>query len=489
MLIASTYQSTVTESLPAIPFYPESYQDAARVFFHYLYLNIFTGKALNPQPFFSPASPISLKGIAEMSKDPVLREAVSDSHGALTSRILNSMAINSGLVASSSFHENLVNWVLICYGTEFPRGYDALYPIVFNEQGGLYDDTNVWPLTDITLNANPQQLSNLSLLSPLYRWLTVVTKSVLSQDASQFDTIFSTILPLMAGPLNPVSLLRSGGNNVSRIPLNSLANIVLRINHLTPPTLNEGGEYSTLSRAAWTRFLSFGNATLKLEDPESAAAYLTDVAESVAPDVMNTAKNYLVLSSIIQTLARANTSLNSLSMNEVEGSSSARLALEAFDLISADAVSGNGTDSTAAPATQSSDDDDPDPATEPTSTTSADNAETDAGDNPMSVVQKNDSSVNNNSIGETSSGSKTLDAITPEKTAGKAPGQLNQDYLYLMSVVTLNSRIREEPDFSIAPSSRAALESWCRYWIWIYPVSDTKVLMKEWGLQSLLGPF
>ena len=235
--------------------------------------------------------------------------------------------------------------------------------------------------------------------------------------------------------------------------------------------------------SAWIRFFGFGDKQVYLENGDDRQRYfdslcseLTDAQRQNCPVLLGLSICYSQFCQAPNRYARCNQSVTA----SIEGMVYLQVALEAADLI------GDGS-----PSTSLSDDDgDADSsstATGDTNTTQDTEGEAD-GDNPNSIVQTSSTNqINNNSIGEPRTGSRASTKLVPENFSANSPQVQNQDYFYLLSVCTLNSRLRNEPDLNISTECRDVLESWCRYEVWIYPASETKKLIKSLGLQPLMS--
>ena len=481
MIIGSTYDAVEHLVLPQSSLESLSESDLVQSVFHALYLKIF----LPSKPEFTTIGTlpdrVTTDALLILTRrvDPVMRDAalaVLQSGTRTTTSDLLRLAIRSGFYHRAEM-QSLCHWVIIAYGDTFTTGVEGLTFIPFDECGNLYPVSPRSPLRIDRFTASEQRLNNLTPFSPFYRWLSVITQSVLDQAPETLDDIFAYLLPMMSAPLS-VGDYVSGKFN--EIPLTNFVFMFTKMDALFPSDTD--CLYSRYRCSAWIRFFGFGESQVCIENGDECRNYFTKLVESLTDAQRERLPLLLRLVVCYHQFTKTpnpySNNIQSVSAS-LEGMAYLQTALEAADLI------GDGS-----PSTNLSDDDDPDnndTATGDTNTAQDTEAETDGAD-PNSIVQSSpQNQINNNSIGEPRTGSRASTKLVPENFSANTPEVQNQDYFYLLSVCTLNSRLRNEPDLNISTDCRDVLESWCRYEIWIYPASETKKLIKSLGLTPLMS--
>lgn len=480
MLIAST---TTAPSMGAImgqvPLGATTEVSLAQTLLQCLYVKIFLPKEGILSPMGERLSVTLTQVIKQLEKSSFRSLEVVD--GSLSTQALLTFAMRTGLW-EDPFYKALTNWLVLAYGETFAT-VDNLPAIFFDNFGRLYDATLMESFSiAIPYGYSVQQATNLTPLSPEHRIFAVMAKTLCDTYPHGPDLFVTNTLPLFNVALDPVALYQRASQ---RVPLANFASMIQEIANIS--TLSESRS-STIIQTLWTHFYSFNNTKVLLEAPTSCRELLNTISSYLSSKQKEQSPCFINLYNTINLLCSPTNREYHRGIGLIDEDTALKLkvSLEAVDLISEDAVNGDTSDTGS--SSSDSGDDTKDESTTGDSANTEDNSDEEQGDNPSTIVSSSSpNAVNNNSIGETSGSGTSPRSLAPDDDSAKSLDQKGKEYVFRMSVSTLNSRLREDPDLTVPTESRENLDHWCRLCLWIYPVAKTKSLVKEWGLGSFLS--
>lgn len=467
MLVSSTYPTALKRDYPGR--LDQSLGDHAVIasFFHLSYLAIFTPS--NHQFVLAEVNELSLAYRAEL-----VQRRLWPTGGLNDFATFMTLAVQGGLF-KDPVYSHVVKAVLIGYSANAPSSIQDMGLVPFDETGAVYA-----PIEGLmfTTSISEQGLHNLLSMKPLHRLLAAIILFY-KDDLQSLDLLFKTGLGLISTPA--IAVGTEGG---PAAPVQNALQVMAALTNLNPEEGAYRYTYSVLSSFAWRRFISQGMNRVYVDSPVSASAFVNMVNLEI-PLESKLRQALSTLTSMNVSNVRSPCYLSDAPSNS---GSAPRVSLEAIQLITDSDTVGGGDDNTTESSTPDTSSE-ADPATDPVTSSPADNDAQDNGNNPSGFVMSSDNNSVNNSIGGETPDNPFGGSFVPVSSEGKTPEDVSTEYHYLLAVSTLNTRLKSEAGADVSPEIRSALDIWCRVGLWVYPTQTTRDLMVRLGLQKILTPF
>ncbi len=360
---------------------------------------------------------------------------------------------------ASSTTRALMSWVTVAYGASLPRTDTVtLYTVL--PCGSLL------ALPDRLFSITESDCADAFRKPPFWRWLHVVTCGCVDQD-DVLSFLCRTILAHVALPTIPFWEIEGAG--ITEFTLPNIVRMLMTMETFSQQNVSTSS--SMLNSLSWSTLITLGlNAfyvigidyykmwlSQVLTMKKSSGTYVEDriTASSLTSDYTVRLSDY-----------NAHTNVLPPAVSEQ--------VMAAFEALKIDKKSKDDDESSEDPDGYDAGGKD-DTADDITSGTPAQSIEA-----PPSP----DAGAAGNAIGQTPpKQGDSIDLIPLSRDTGSVNA-----YLYKCAVLALSTTLEQNPDIDIDSNTRQTLSEWCQSWMWIASISQTQGLIRELGLQSVLGP-
>ncbi len=351
----------------------------------------------------------------------------------------------------------LLSWVTVAYGASLPRA-DIVMLYTILPCGSLV------ALPDRSFSITESDCADAFRKPPFWRWLHVVTCGCADEeDALSF--LCRSILPYVALPVIP----SWDRESVISLTLPNMARMLMTMETLSQQSVSTSS--SMLSSLSWSSLITQGQKLFYVEGDEYYKMWLGQVL------VMTKSSGTYVEDRIIASSLASDYTVQLLDYNAQTSALPpivSEQVMAAFEALKLEKKPKDDDETAEDPDGYDPGDRD-DTADDITPNTPAQTADTSPSPTAGSV---------GNAIGQSPPNKgDSIDLISLSRDTGSVNA-----YLYKCAVLALSTTLEQNPDIDVDANARQTLSEWCQKWMWIASISQTQGLIRELGLQSVLGP-